>query len=694
MSAHKQTATLLIITSDASDAERLIGALREDGIATNSVTVPHVERLAEVIAQRDCDLILCCSYQREIDLDSVLSAHRKLLGDIPLLLLEEPEQHAAHLAKIRRSGVRDLLRRHDHEQLKLAVAREFNDLQRRREAAGLQQRLRLCEQRDRELIAVTSAGVAFVQDGLHLDANPAYLALFGYPDLDELQSIPFLDLFVSAQQKQIRELLRGGDANALGEPVELTVQCCRADASQFAARLLAAPAEVDQEPCLRLLLHPLAAPALAPAAPPVAVAEAVPAGDAPAAVPGLPQLLAAIGDHLDAEHRVQRPFAIFYLRLKTEAQASLRELGLTQHLAQRAALTAQVLAGVATEGGFWARLDDDGFVVLVDEVSDAEAQAIADRLLALARLPRYGSTPEDAPDCALGHYVVRERAGAAEDVLNAAYRLCLYTETSPAQLAAATTTTSDAPADAQVVRRLQQALQHGHFQLVYQPIISLMGDDQENYSVMVRLLDALDPPLEAQEITAAAAQAGLLEEIEKWVIRSAIQVIGEQRRAGQRISLFLNLSTDSFLNPNIVLWICDCLREFDVRGNWLAFQFYEENITPNLATLARLVDTLKKIKCRVAVKRFGMLARPEQILQNLPLDYVLLKSSFAQGLADDPAKQQRLVALATLAHEFNVKTIVTGVEDARSLTVLWTAGVDYVQGNFLQRPSATLEVSG
>jgi EAL domain-containing protein (putative c-di-GMP-specific phosphodiesterase class I) len=49
--------------------------------------------------------------------------------------------------------------------------------------------------------------------------------------------------------------------------------------------------------------------------------------------------------------------------------------------------------------------------------------------------------------------------------------------------------------------------------------------------------------------------------------------------------------------------------------------------------------------------------------------------------------------LANLAREFNVKTVVTGVEDARSLTILWTAGVDYVQGNFLQRPSPTLDIS-
>jgi multidomain signaling protein FimX len=685
MSVHKQTTTILIITSDASDAERLIGALREDGIATNSVTVPHVERLAEVIAQRDCDLILCCGYQREIDLDSVLTAHRKLLGDIPLLLLEDPEQHAAHLAKIRRSGVRDLLRRHDYDQLKLAVAREFKELQQRREAAGLMQRLQLCEQRDRELIAVTSAGVAFVQDGLHLDANPAYLALLGYSDLDELQAIPFLDLFVTEQQKQIRELLRGGDANALGAPVEVMVRCLRTDDSQFSARLVAAPAEIDHEPCLRLLLHPLdpPAPALPPAPEP-----------APPELPGLPQLLAEIAAHLDLAHSVQRPFAIFYLRLKTEMQIALRDLGLMQNLVKRETWAQHTLAAIHAEHGFGARLHDDGFGVIVDGITEAEAQAIATRLLNAAQLPRAAGAPPSADrDSEIGYYLVQDRAGAAEDILNAAHRLCSYTISSTPHRSSVVSAPPATDADAHIVQRVRRGLAQDYFKLVYQPIISLMGDDQENYSVMVRLIDEHEPPLEAREFSAAATQAGLIEEVEKWAIRAAIQVISEQRRAGQRLSLFISLSEDTFRNPSVVLWICDCLREFDVRGNWLTFQFQEETVTPNVATLSKLVETLQKIKCRVAVNRFGGSERPETVLQSLPLDYVLLKSSFAQGLADDPAKQQRLVALATLAHESNVKTIVTGVEDARSLTVLWTAGVDYVQGNFLQRPSATLEAA-
>ena len=35
--------------------------------------------------------------------------------------------------------------------------------------------------------------------------------------------------------------------------------------------------------------------------------------------------------------------------------------------------------------------------------------------------------------------------------------------------------------------------------------------------------------------------------------------------------------------------------------------------------------------------------------------------------------------------------IATDLEDGGSLTVLWTVGIDYVQGDFLQCPSPTMD---
>jgi multidomain signaling protein FimX len=241
--------------------------------------------------------------------------------------------------------------------------------------------------------------------------------------------------------------------------------------------------------------------------------------------------------------------------------------------------------------------------------------------------------------------------------------------------------------------KIEQALANDRFILVYQPIVSLMGDNQENYSVLLRMLDEDERLLEAQDFIGPAIRSGLIERIDKWAIRHAIRAIGEHRRAGHSLSFFINLAEDSFRDPGVIIWICDCLREFDVRGSWLTFVFQEELVDNNLSALNRLVESLKKIKCRVAVNRFGATDHPQMLLQALSLDYVLLMPDYAQGLADDKDKQQRLLSLANLAREFNVKSVVTGVEDARALTILWTAGVDYVQGNFLQRPAPTLEIS-
>lgn len=688
MSVHNQTATLLVITSETSEAERLLGILREDRFAAKSVTSPHAERLDALIIQRGCDMILCCSYDRDIDLDAVLAAYRTLAGDVPLILIADPDRAASDLIKARRNGVRDLLHNNDNEQLKLVVAREFADLLQRRDARGLIERHQLCEQRSRELINVTSAGVAFIQDGLHLAANPAYLALFGYDSLDALQGATFLDLVLPEQQKALREILRGGDPTAPDHPLERDLTCLRADGRPFDARLLAATAEFDSEPCLRLILNATNA------------TETPPVTHTATAESGLAQVLTAIEQHIAAADRhVERPFTLFYIRVKDSANL-LRDLGLT-HGHDLFDTFATTLAATLDGDGTLVRLNADSFGLIVDGLGEFDAKALATRLAATVRLPPHTTTRDSAmPDCEMGYVLVKDRAAAAEDILNTAYRRCLGhtpgsqgdAETPTSLAARAKQQEGDGDVDAAIAYQIESALHHNRLKLVYQPIISLMGDSQEHYSVLMRLLDENENLLEGKDFIGAAIRSGRIEEIDKWAIRTAIQVIAEQRQAGHQLGLFINLSEDTFRNPSIVLWICDCLRECDVRGNMLTFQFQEELVTNNLASISKLVETLKRIKCRVAMNRFGDNPHPERLLQGLSLDFVLLKPEFAQGLADDQGKQQQILKLAALAREFNVKSIVTGVEDARALTVLWTAGIDYVQGNFLQRPSPTLQV--
>ncbi len=54
-------------------------------------------------------------------------------------------------------------------------------------------------------------------------------------------------------------------------------------------------------------------------------------------------------------------------------------------------------------------------------------------------------------------------------------------------------------------------------------------------------------------------------------------------------------------------------------------------------------------------------------------------------------KQDKLNSLNELVGKHGVKSVATAVEDADSLTVLWTVGVGYIQGYFLQEPSETID---
>ena len=81
----------------------------------------------------------------------------------------------------------------------------------------------------------------------------------------------------------------------------------------------------------------------------------------------------------------------------------------------------------------------------------------------------------------------------------------------------------------------------------------------------------------------------------------------------------------------------------------------------------------------------------ERWIETMQADFMKYASELAIGFATDQAIQKRLLQLINIAQTRGVQKIVTGVEDARSLALLWSTGIDYVQGNFLHRALPSLD---
>lgn len=683
---------ILILASSEEEAEAIITSLRNGGLAVRGIFTDEPERLDELTGTYPFDLIFCCEYDPAIDLDTCMSYFGELDLDLPLIVIAGEETDSPSLIRALRAGARDLTEHRDTEHLQLVVARELSDLRHRRMEQRLRQRLEDCEKRDKDVIDASGDAVAFVQGGMHVQANPAYQRLFQFATLEDLDGYPLLDLISPDEQPEARRILRSLEQQQEKESNQMELQCMRADTSHFHARVTASRSNLDGEPCLRITVEEIQQEK------PHEVTGHL---DSETGLPNRTALKAELSARVEQGNSMRRPFAAFYIGL-TALSKVLHNHGLITGM-EAAATFGEALRELAPKGSFLARMGDDAFVLLVEDLTRSDAMQLVSKITNKAHLPlSKKKVDDDKPSCSVGLMIVDPRIDSPTDILNTVYRDFLFglLESKQAQ---STTGFSAAPdsdphsesgdQDRRLTARITRALDGDGFQLFYQPIVSLKGDSQENYNVLLRLREHDRSLREAKEFLSAAIQSGRMVAVDRWVIRRAIAQVASKRSQGQKINFFVNLAEETIQEDNLLIWICNYLEEFQARGNWLTFQILEEHARRHSAAFTKLGNGLKKVKCRVALNRFGLGPDPELLLRSLSADFVKFAPELSKDLADDNSKQQRLLDLAHLAREIGVRSVITGVEDARSLTVLWTAGVDYVQGNFLQEPTEAIETA-
>lgn len=254
----------------------------------------------------------------------------------------------------------------------------------------------------------------------------------------------------------------------------------------------------------------------------------------------------------------------------------------------------------------------------------------------------------------------------------------------------ATAISADEALASPIVQQLEKALDEDGLQLVYQPIVSLQGDTREHYAALLRLPTEDGQSLLPNDFLGLAASAGLLPRIDRWVIQHSIQELVKQRAEGRKINFFVNLSGQCIDDEDLLLWICDCLRDTDAKGAWLTFQLKAEDLRNNINGAKNLIAGLQKINCKVAISRYQDDPEDDALFEELSVDYVKLGYEYLVGLATSQEKQDVLNKINAQLQEKEYKTIVVGIEDANCLAVLWNVGINFIQGNFLQEPASTI----
>jgi diguanylate cyclase (GGDEF)-like protein len=234
-------------------------------------------------------------------------------------------------------------------------------------------------------------------------------------------------------------------------------------------------------------------------------------------------------------------------------------------------------------------------------------------------------------------------------------------------------------------KKIKTALESNNFQLVYQPIASLDGETSNIYDVLVRMLDDNGEEIMPGDFMPAAERTGLMSEIDRWVIDYAFRVVTQRKKEGKDTLFFLRVSEASLLDEGFEEWIARRFRTRKVPPESVVFQIPEVVAEKHLVAAKSLAALAASLQCGMATGHFGVGEKPEQLLDLIDMDYVIIDGSFMANL-NSTTSDERFARIIKKAEQKEVSVIASQVENASDVALLCRLGVHYVQGFYLQEP--------
>ncbi|GEM_PF-3783679 len=248
--------------------------------------------------------------------------------------------------------------------------------------------------------------------------------------------------------------------------------------------------------------------------------------------------------------------------------------------------------------------------------------------------------------------------------------------------------------------QLQQAINDRRFRWLYQPFVSQKEDNREKYQLMMRIITTNGSMLAGKDYLDAARNSGLLETLDHIVLEQAINWL-QQAREGRHYCLLINQGLNAYLHhhrDSRVSSLVEKVSPFinptdDCPSHQLVIQFDVQDAIVHMAQLDSLGKTLRHAGIAMCLSGFSGASEQWRALEQLQADWVRTPSpqhdpTFFTGGKDSPC-----AALITQAHAGGQQVFVPQVDTMKQTAQLWTLGVDYLQGHFIQPPTAEVDFS-
>ena len=674
------TAVPLIVHSATRDpVEALNSLLRRAGMATHCTWISAPQDIPDALEQLNPELLICCPPTGG-ELAEIAAMRDQMAVMVPLIAVRELVDEGV-IGTDMSQGARDTVSLQQPDRLQAVIARELRAFRLER---ALNSTLRASQDYRSQLEVVlqrSNDAIAQIQEGILVDANAAWLELFGVTEPSALIGTPVMDLFEdsthTALKAALTACLQGRWSNHT-----LKVGAVLGDGSVAPLELVLALGEYDGEPGVLVIVpaHKRDDRQL------VNELESAVHCDQGTGLLMRRHLLNALQERL----RTAVAGGVRQLVcVRPDSFASIeRDLGVLsseQFLIAFAHIVSSLLGPNDIAGHFGGTT----LLLLLERGNSRDVEAWCETLL--ERVSKHVFTLQPGASglratCSIGNSMVSiahpDLNASVMDALNALRKARSRGAGQIIAIDHIDTDTRVKGYDQVWVKHIKAALMENRFRLVQQPVAALNGGSQKMFDVAIRMLDAQGKEVLPSEFLPAAVRNDLMKNIDRWVLGASLSFAAKTKPD----LLFVRLSRDTAFDSSLMPWLELQLRSTQAEPHRICLQITEEVASNNVQQTGQLMAAIRAAGVRVALEHFGTGRDSQRLISTLPLDFVKIDGSLMQGLATSPEQQQRVRAIAAAAAQNKVQTVAERIEDANTMAVVWQLGVQYIQGYFVHAP--------
>lgn len=247
--------------------------------------------------------------------------------------------------------------------------------------------------------------------------------------------------------------------------------------------------------------------------------------------------------------------------------------------------------------------------------------------------------------------------------------------------------------DRQLAGQIQRSLQSNHLRMVFQPLLAANDEQALYYQVWARLISNTGKLIPARHFLRVARQYELIGALQRWTLRRSVRYLATAADDSPALRLFVNASPEAF-SDRMLRWLERVCERHPGIGPCLIAEFEIFDLENRAGETRQATEVLRTLGVRIGLSGINEDHLDHRPTDDVAIDYLRMAPEFAESIEERPELAGDFTAFIKQAHSAEQAVIMPEVDREEQVIEFWKAGVDFIQGDYIQRPKTAPDQDG